>query len=659
MSLLRSKRLIVTVEPQPGEALLSIVARAASANGFELISHVLRLAGISSGEWRFSPFTLNQTDAAPLAALLSLPVEAITSRLHNSLPSVLMPEAVNWFGTTLPRRYVEAIRGRYSPSTLENFSNYRAAWMVRPLQFCPESMEILIHHCGSCGCKLNFSNADLLQCCSQCRAPFRAGRVEKVTDEFLSDAKAIASLVSHDAQVRNQSAALLPKPFNEWEPGEAFAAAVELGAVTCESRTSGGNEFMRKIAAGNFSSFTTAHLVKGYRFVKNWPTSLRELMQDAWGGRQTRELRQLAGPLAKFYDRETRPTRLRNLMQKEIPTQLRAMNIPIRSTSGVRPAWLDGKELISQTVAATTFQIDKSTLRRLIKEGECVHATEGGRLYDRDVLAVSIKVLRESVRAVECAEKIGVPVYCLGALVHRGLLQPIEDRDARLLAGEQTYQPQSVGHLIKQLTELSPSDDTCNRRVTDVMRHRFHPDDWADLVSALIDGRLRVVHKETRQSSAIASLFFEPGDAAKFLANLPNRSVPNDVTLSCTAAAELLNMTDVFVSRAIATGVIRGRSNPSGAKLNLANLAEFDRRYVTSRELSQTLNVEQRHVSAHMRIAGVAPVFIVHKVAIWQRSDVEEEPAKLPGGAESPLAELALFGVAASEIGVAGVFSPR
>lgn len=140
--------LLIRVDPRPDEALLSILVRASQENVLGRLHRVASLAHLEKHRVEYLPFTAVQASES-LAALLGVDEQLVSMRMHPKAAHSSADEYIDWYGTVLPRRYVETRRIRFGNAGVEDF--VRAQWAIRPLSFCPETGDILRHSCPSCG----------------------------------------------------------------------------------------------------------------------------------------------------------------------------------------------------------------------------------------------------------------------------------------------------------------------------------------------------------------------------------------------------------------------------------------------------------------------------------------------------------------------------
>src|SRR5262249_50490707 len=151
--------------------------------------------------------------------------------------------------------------------------------------------------------------------------------------------------------------------------------------------------------------------------------------------------------------------------------------------------------LIRQNKAVTEFKVDAATLRRLGDTGKCVSShrcSTGTKLYDHELLGISVAKLRASLKARAAGNVLGIPSHCIPALAERGLIEENTDHDARLMAGERLYTLASIVALQEHLRSVATGQVHGGISIQLVMRNLLHAEHWADMVEALLNKSLKV-----------------------------------------------------------------------------------------------------------------------------------------------------------------------
>ena len=609
--------------PMQGESLVSLITRASQANVIPNVTDLLGLAGIVTKRPAYVPFS-EHVQTVELAKCLGLPDSTVRMRIHSSWSTngKNSPSQVSWFGTRLPRRFINAETFRFSPAGLRNAPFHRSQWMIRPLTYCPESMELLVSACPSCGGRLGWRGRRSLCFCEKCMHPLVNAPTMALDPDLHELARHIANLVSPDSAMRKQACSHLPAPMCDWEPGDIFSAIVELGAIL-----PGDSSKQRGTAeSGRFklSNCSVEHLVRGYRFLLGWPTSLVGELEVRPSSRECQSYNRIR-VFGRYFRHSATDTPLRDILRAEIPLAASRMDAPLRSPSGVRPVWDMNRNMISQSEAERELHISKHVLRRLPPTAKCVRIGANGVVtYERSLLDKSRRVFHEGVRAAECADVLGVPAWAMAALAERGLLARVVDTDAELLAAECLFERSSLGALDRKLTNRRIVEGVIGVPVERIMRHRFHPMDWADLISAIMLGDIGVAQQQEGRGHQIISMMLCISDAERLLGILPTREPPQGIPISCADSAKLLGTNEVAVGVAVRKGLLhakKGKGNRLG--IELCDVAAFDRAFFVSSQSRANFAVGGLVFGNRMRSAGYTPVAVIHKLTVWMRTDVD------------------------------------
>lgn len=326
------KPLLIGVKPVPGESLLSMIARATSDNVHEQTSQTLAFAGFSQPQLKHVPFS-RIPRVKEIATLLSVTEHDVRSRMH--APARQNINWVDWYGTPLHRRYIEATVRRVSPVGFGNPPfHHRAIWMLRPLTYCPESMEMLISSCPYCGDGLGWRATLGIWRCEKCGRSLRHHRPGKVRWDLRGEAAAAAAIISTDPLQRADALSRLPQPFSSWEAGDVFDTMVTLGVVATHPDGSDPAS-VNIIKRRDYSLFEPLDIVNGYRALKDWPAALgvilRKVVAKNRGKVRHDSFNTALGPMAKLLSRSScANAALRRLLLAELPTMVRDLGIPLR-----------------------------------------------------------------------------------------------------------------------------------------------------------------------------------------------------------------------------------------------------------------------------------------------------------------------------------------
>jgi hypothetical protein len=607
-------------EPIVGESLMSVLARACSASGFRNISGVLSSIGISSPS-PFVPFT-QATRAADLAALLRVREDQIVARMHPG-----GREIVDWWGEPLRRVFLEARSRRYSPASLRLSAHHRAAWMIRPLPFCPESYELLSSECPDCRRTLGWTHTRGLDRCEHCgswltdTAPGTVGRASR------ADASRVAALVSFDPVERERAIRSLPDPFSRWRASDVFEAVVELGVASHRLDVPSNRQGALILGDGRYEEITTPILLAGLGMLDRWPGSLTMLVDRIGASANLTGSTGLAdclGPLGKFLQHHRVGSPLTDAIAAEAATAFRAARIPVKSTALARFAPPDDDGLISEKEVLEQFDIYQRHLRRLDKASDTLVLKRASvsKLYDRARLERAVAAFRAAKTSAEAARILGVPGFALPVFGSRGLIDLEDDRDAILLSdADCLVTNESLARLLRQAEGLRHSSGSPLKPLSHVLRRIFSPEAWAVALEVALSGEASIAAQPA--SNLADQLMVAPGAICAALGQ-SEWSFPGDIGVSCITAGKLIGQSDVLMSKAVTEGAIAASVGNHRHTIQLRDLHEFSSEYAFTNEIAALLGCSAQSAGKHLRAAGLHPARMVYRMVLWDRRGAEE-----------------------------------
>jgi len=611
-------------EPIEGESLMSLVARSCDASGFRKISNVLGSIGIASSP-PFLPFTqMDRVD--DIAALIRVCRGQVRVRMHAG-----GREVVDWWGEPLRRAFLEAKTRRYSPASLRASAHHRASWMIRPLPFCTESYEILRSDCPACGRRLGWSHTRGIDHCEFCGASLTEAVTVVLGAASQVDAARIASLVSVDAVERGQAVVSLPDPFKQWRPGDVFEAVVELGFAAHRIEAKPDHKGAIRLGEGRYRDITTLMLLSGLKILDEWPDSLTTLVDQIGTATNTTGstgLNDCLGPLSKFFQRQRAGFPLVDAIAAEAATAFRAARIPVKSTALKRMAPPDDDGLISEKEALARFNITQRALRRLNDESDIVVLRRASisKLYDHERLGEVIAAYRSSKTATEAVRILGVPDFALPALAARGLINLETDRGAILLSGSDQLVTAASLEWAAHIQGLTGETGSIRKPLSEVLRHILSPEAWARAIENALSGTIITTDAGL---SLTDRLLVEPAKIYGLLKQ-SDWSFPGDAGVSCIMAGKLIGQGDVLMSKAVTEGAIEGTVGRYSHTIRLADLHAFDRRFAFTNDIARRLGCSPQGAAKQLRAAGLRPVRLVFRMAIWDSVEAEAALALMP-----------------------------
>lgn len=637
-------RMPVRVEPLRGEPLLSLLTRSALANGFYRIDSVLEGARLTEGRPDFITFKGGDV-AERLSQALGLPRAYISDRMHPRV-EIEGDDLVDWFGTPLPRHFIEAKIRRVSPRSLRTSPHHRAEWMIRPLSFCPESMEFLVSDCRNCGKQLRWATSTGLWCCDRCGKSLTRTQPGKVAWEMREDLAAVAALVSPSADARTRVLTRLPAPFSSWHAGDVFASLFEIMILQICALDDVPVQTVRSWRLGDFNYVTPARLRAAYRALFNWDVAFVDIVKaissrglsksNGKGGKLI-----LLGPLEKFARETDRAldTPFRHLVRSALPRIIRDAGIPIKRKadskmfSGERSRYVSAKEI------ENVLRLPRESSRILKENSKALVSRTTGRfcirLYDRELLSKSVQAWRDSLDATKVGIRLGVPPYVVPLLARDNLISAVSDHDARLLAkGEERYTADSINQLVASIESLT-KDSACG--LTDISIYhamggrRLEPGPWLEIIRAILAGKL-AARLVDRNASLSKQLMVARKAIVEIIAGVPHAPLP-DVEISCVAASNTLHWSQLNIASAFRAGMLPGRKLGRLMLISLHGLAQFNKKYVGTKELADRTQRQGLSIYKQLIASGCLPVAELANTCIWNR---DTALGTLFGGSNGP-----------------------
>lgn len=613
------------ITPIAGESLASIMARAAYANVVPSPATLMRHASMESGQPAYVAFT--QIGAASkLADLLGIPIDEVTARMHPKLDRLSPP--IDWFGTPLERRFLEAPRRRFSPLGLRSSQHIRAEWMVRPLSYCPDNLDRLSHECPHCGAKLGWDRTLGVAVCEHCEGDLRAIPACFLPDDLRPAYGVISGLVSTDPRRRAASLEQFPAPFRTWRPGDVFAAIVDLGFV----RGQPASRSSTALANGDFRHLEDEHLFLGLDLLMNWEDKFPTMLQEVVDNRKSTSAGstpESLGVLRRFFYSNARQSALVDLMRREIPIALRKLNMPLRVARNSILLGAKREGAISLRDARQKYRIDNRLLARLVDQADCFitrHESKfGTRLFHEDGLARAIDAYRAATTRESLCRTLGAPPCIVDACEREGLFDRIGIKDAQLLAGEVVlFDTESVEAFIRALQRPRASSlKTIDVSLVHGMRGQLVPATRALIFKALVNGELafRVIPAEGGLSS---SIHVNSSELQRALNNLPTNPLPKDLRMSMGNAALILGESALSLGGAARAGLLTAERHDTGYSVALKDLQTFHDAFVFSHELNETHAEMETPWRTYVDGAGLKPVGRFGGRHCWDRQAIEE-----------------------------------
>lgn len=611
--------LCASVTPFPDESLISLIARAAVSNEMPSLAKLLQFADVLAPNPAFTAFTQDNA-SENIASLLGLHRSAIEWRMHRRLGD-RASLTVNWFGTPLERRFIEAGGRRYSASGIQRPYG-RLSWMIKPLFYCSETLETLNDTCPQCKKALGWVRTHGLDRCDKCKATLDAGSV-KLDRSLTAEAVHIANLVHHSPEIRDAEVARLPAPFCEWHPGEVFGAVVDFGVAAANPLAPHSNRLGHQVATGDFTDLPHEAIFLGWQLIRGWPNSLVPLVETIMSGNTPKRRLNAAplGPLARHLSPNARPTKFRKLLREMVPQVL-----PLTSTSERVVPHLEKRSALADALtaseAAKMLGVSSKTLRRLDhraqRMGTHVQLPSSVKLYDRKLVRHLLEARAGALEPTAAAECLGIPLHVIPYLRDRGFLTAVECEDLILLAGgRELIRRDSVDALVEDV--LSRCRSGKGREIVSLQRalqHQLNPSVWVGAIERILSGKLGVTAVE-RSGPLVSAVCIRNPQLRRLLPHLDVRPT-KDTSVQIGVASSLMRVSYPVLLEAAALGLIERL----GTGLSLWSLLDVQSRYVFPAEVADWFSKSCHVFRNVMQVAGAKPVANLCKVNIWDRRDV-------------------------------------
>lgn len=274
-------RLAIPIAPIAGEGLADLVFRAAHVNCLPNLGG--RWAKPALRDLSHLGVTLGSPDLKDLGDLLGTP-----DRELNLLPIVFhkfRPDKPNgqrgrlpfarfcsFFGARMPT--VQLLRDRrVSPRSLRGAEVSKAMWHLSALTFEPDTLEVLLQACPTCGKRLDFKNARAFCKCDACQTDFREVEQPIVQVEDRQALRFVTDLI--DPLRHHQCDALqVPPALAKLDRGSLFMLCVFIAKILDKNfdRGDGG-----KLISLSGACVSPSNLSLAGRAILEWPFGIDKL----------------------------------------------------------------------------------------------------------------------------------------------------------------------------------------------------------------------------------------------------------------------------------------------------------------------------------------------------------------------------------------------
>jgi hypothetical protein len=612
--------LAISVAPRPGESLIGLVARATRLNVLGTTKVILEDIGLRL----LHPGTLGQDIglAAPrLAQKLGCSPAEINERCHPYLSDPQGRKDVRWGQGAIFRPDISVKRRRVSPVALEASPYHRSSWMNKLLPYCPETFELLVDRCATCGKQQGWRHAWGIGNCDEysCRALLVQPTGEQLPDDLKDDYRAFAAIASADHRERHEAISKLSSELQDLPPAVLLNLTLQLGATF-------GHDPMRfqRDKFRNSAPETIATVVaRGAHLLGEWPARVRSDIAEQvalLSGTEKPRLRPYLAAVRQLGLRHTvRPEQMK-VVRDALPEAFEHATVALAAL--VKPA-MNASQLCKMAA------IDAEELRAIqvanLIEHQVVHS--GKRIivqYDLESGTDFANRMRSSAFASRMEQKLGIPRYgseqlaCLGEIAH-------EDHPGALLLHKTMRLKQAtVDELIADLEHRAlrtPPPAAAIKLRTAMKRIGGREKPWGHVLAAMRAGEMPFWLADGWKLVGTAYVLLE--DIEQFLnvhfqpARWPN--FPFSRAMTKIDASDVLNLDPPQIRRVVAAGELE--FHPDGVALMTSRQAvvELASRTISTAEIGLRLgipiHVVPRRLAEHPRIK--------RSPAGWIRADFE------------------------------------
>ena len=509
-------KFVVPVSPLPGESLAGVVARAAYENlitsPVNVFSHLdMPTARLGSVATRYA----NKCD--DLAHLIGAKAEDLRPLFYKRADRHIagLGAEINFLGSHLALRCREPKIRRLSPASLRVSAHHRAAWELRFLLWCPESLEYLISQCSACDKSFGWDKLAGIHICENCGEDIREQKTDCVAESDKDTARLLSNLVlNRDEAARIRAS--LHDDLRQLVDADLLCLALML---TTGFEWSSKSVHKAQFDTNRASAPSLEMWRLGFERIRNWPESAHELVwaqletpkEDAGYG-MIEEL----GPIAPHLMPVNAD--LAKVLRKMVgDSYLRKGVITLRpigsSAEWHRPGWLPSSEA-KKKYNLTDWTIDQASrspeVRRISHErGE----RSPNLLHEADLLRW-VEKLKEALDVPRAMRSIGVPEHSVWELLELGHLKLLTSEIRTLTPRKGFIEASSVKQLGDALFDRCVPMQGNNENPVPlreaVERSRSPVSPWTAAINAILKGKLNVWRRDGSSSAYVDALLVMP-----------------------------------------------------------------------------------------------------------------------------------------------------
>lgn len=428
------KGLLFPVTPQPDETLLGYIVRCLEENHLGKPGAFLSQIDVNMGIKGDYLSRLSE-NLDKVASLFGVEREVL-ARLWGSEP--LTESGKRRLGGVHLRPYlVYQARRRFLPSLPLDRSD-RSTWMVRHLNFCPDSWELLVDRCPlkECSRPLTWPGAKSLHHCAYCGWPLSGWRTRKVARSDRPSLTWVLQLFSEDEKVRERALSEIPTFFEINSATDAYEMALVFGHA-CQLERSGGN----------FNpDWQASDLAAGVRMLLEYPRSI----WDLYRGMERRVQPALLGDLMRIGRDHGEPI---------VNVNIRRLITHHRTTAQLgRGSFVCKGDQMNAAGVGRVTGLSLERVRKLAEAGllQPVQPTtcQTKEMYHRDRVGALRASLRASMPWERFVAATRLPAIAIEQLLALGWLSLDSDPVVRLAYGPRSLRRDGAEAFVKALETL-------------------------------------------------------------------------------------------------------------------------------------------------------------------------------------------------------------
>lgn len=609
------QRLVLPVNPKPGESLVGLIISATHANGLGRPKFILSKIGVQLAHIGTIGQYLREREAH-LAWHLGCDLNEIVMRSH---PYVDAEETLVRWGDGLMRRTDLVLdRRRIAPGALGRSDYHRAAWQCRHLPFDPSTLELLVDRCTTCSTVLRWNVTRGIDTCEHCRNPVNASSIPRLDGRLAKSYRGFAGLISIESSIRDRSRAHLTPVLADLPQPLLLDLILGIGLVAGSQPKLLGR---RTFANLNPHQRATASVL-GYELTRNWPYAMQgaiSSMSDAAVNQGTANT--FVNALKGMISERSMPSRVAQLMREVLP------EVALGSRRMVG-AFAGGVVLASE--------ISKSAGIRM---AQVAHLKETGVLpyflasgcqrqntqFNQTEALAFIKAWRSSQTIAQVASALGIPHYAVWQLLWNEELKPEANVGVKCLDKLPRIGGNHWAIWLDKLKSKAGAQIPANAITLHVAMRRCGGGfkNWSGALQMLRLGCIPFWWKDAGTSAGIAKHIFV-GDEVTFGERIQDLQLESKLLITCPLvnqadACDILNLDPLQIRALVKNDILAFEKSGKGLTTSTQDVLSYAKRTIAASELGHLLGV--RNDAAHARISARAPVKRVP--GGWPRTEVE------------------------------------